>query len=267
MSGAVRLYGAYLSVALRSRLQYPVSCLMQLTGALLITAGQGFGIWVLFRHFPALQGWALDEVALLYGLVNVSFAVGHAAARGFERLYVVLKQGDFDRLLLRPRSTALQVLGADFRIASLGRLLLGGAILAWAVAETGLALSFLRLLYLGAVLAGGVCLFTALFVLEGALSFWTVETLELVHVVTYGGVNAAQYPITIYDRWLRDFFTFIVPLTCINYLPVGLLLDHQEVRAIPVLLLWGSPLAGVLFLFVSLCLWRVGERRYMSTGS
>jgi len=60
--------------------------------------------------------------------------------------------------------------------------------------------------------AGGIALFFGLMVLQGTMSFWTIESLEVANVVTYGGVQAAQYPLSLYNGWLRGLLTFVVPL-------------------------------------------------------
>ena len=58
--------------------------------------------------------------------MSVSFAIADAITRGFdvfgERF---VKTGDFDRLLVRPRSTALQLLGSELRATRIGRLAQG----------------------------------------------------------------------------------------------------------------------------------------------
>jgi ABC-2 type transport system permease protein len=39
--------------------------------------------------------------------------------------------------------------------------------------------------------AGGVAFFLGLVILQAALAFWTVESLEVANTLTYGGVTAA----------------------------------------------------------------------------
>ena len=69
-------------------------------------------------------------------------------------------------------------------------------------------------------IAGGVALFVGILVLQATLAFWTVESLEVANVLTYGGVQAAQYPLNIYAAWFRRLLTFGVPLACVAYYPV-----------------------------------------------
>ena len=59
----------------------------------------------------------------------------------------------------------------------------------------------------------------------------------------------------------------MVPLACMNYLPASLILDRGEVPATLAPLLWATPAVGVVFLLVSLRIWRFGVKHYCSTGS
>jgi ABC-2 type transport system permease protein len=115
--------------------------------------------------------------------------------------------------------------------------------------------------------AGGVALFSGILVLQATLAFWTVESLEVVNALTYGGVKAGQYPLDIYTRWFRDFLTFVVPLGCVSYFPVAAVLGHANRTDAPDWLLPLTPMVGFLFLAGSLWVWRFGVRRYTSTGS
>jgi hypothetical protein len=38
---------------------------------------------------------------------------------------------------------------------------------------------------------------------------------------SYGGIEAAQYPLDIYTAWFRKFLIFIVPIGCVVYFPAG----------------------------------------------
>ena len=65
---------------------------------------------------------------------SVRIAFADAAAFGFDKFGDMVKSGDFDRLLLRPRSTALQLAGQELMLRRVGRLAQGLAILLWASA-------------------------------------------------------------------------------------------------------------------------------------
>jgi ABC-2 type transport system permease protein len=267
MVDSLRLYFRYLGVSVRGQMQYRASFFMLAAGHFVTTGVEFLGVWALFARFGSLRGWRLPEVALLYALVNLSFALGEGIGRGFDQFPALVRSGDFDRLLLRPRATALQVAGQELQIMRAGRLLQAGIILLWAAASLGVAWTPAKALLVVAAVAGGSCMFYGLFVLQATFAFWTVETLELMNTVTYGGTESGQYPITIYRPWFRRFFTMVVPLICVNYLPAQVILERVDPLGSTRLMQWLSPGAGVLFLALTLQFWKLGERHYHSTGS
>ncbi len=267
MRNSLHLYFRYLGLSLRGQMQYRGHFLFQTLGHGLITGIEFLGIAALFSRFGSLRGWRLEEIALFYGIMSLAFALADGLGRGFDVFSGMLKAGDFDRLLLRPRSTVLQLAGQELVLRRVGRVAQAGVVLLWASTALHVAWGPAHFaLLLGAVL-GGACLFFGLFVLQATLSFWTFESLEVMNTVTYGGVQTAQYPLSIYRPWFRRFFTFVVPLACISYYPALALLGRAELTGVAAALPWMSPLAGPLFLLLSLRVWQFGVRHYRSTGS
>ena len=102
---AFRLYFRYIDISFRGQMQYRALFVMLTSGHFLVTGIEFIGILVLFDRFGSLQGWPLPVVALFYGLINLAFSLTDAVSRGFDDMGNRAKQGEFDRLLLRPRST------------------------------------------------------------------------------------------------------------------------------------------------------------------
>ena len=264
---AIRLYARYAGVSLRAQMQYKVSFFTLSLAQLLATGTEFLGVWALFARFGNLRGWTLAEVALFYGLINVAFAIADAIARGFDTFADLVKSGEFDRLLLRPRSTGLQVCARELLLNRVGRLLQAAAVLGWAIYSLPALWSLAKLTLICAVIAGGVALYYGLFVLQATLSFWTVETLEIMNVATYGSTQAGQYPLSMYRPWFRAFFTFVIPVASVNIIPARSLLAQGTPTPAVVTAAWLSPLVGFLFLAAALQIWRLGVRYYTSTGS
>jgi ABC-2 type transport system permease protein len=262
---ALSLYVRYIAIAVRAQMAYRASFFLRGTGQLLITALEFVGFASLFARFGNIRGWTLQEMALFYGIISVAFALGEGVMRGFDKFAPLVKNGDLDRILLRPRSAALQILGSDVDLR-FGRLLQGGLILGWAMHRLALFAPASVLLIGGAVL-GGACLFGGLFVLQATVCFWTTESLEVLNCITYGGVEVAQFPLTIYRGWFRALFTFVIPLATVNYFPAQALLGRIDPLGSTRVLQWASPLAGFLFLGACLLIFRIGIRKYTSTGS
>ena len=265
---APRLYVEYLAIAFRGQMQYRASFVMLTLGQFLVNGIEILGVWALFARFRSLEGWRLEEVALFYGLINVALGIAGVAAGGFDKFAAMVKSGEFDRVLLRPRSTALQIAARQFEFRRTGRMLQGLVVLVWAGAALDVSWSAGRIGLVILAVLGGAAMFYGLFVLQATLAFWTTETLELMNAITYGGCEAGRYPLSIYRAWLRRFFTFIVPLACVSYFPAMAILGRDDpVLGSPMWFRWLSPLVGALFLMASLQVWNLGVRHYHSTGS
>jgi ABC-2 type transport system permease protein len=265
---ALSLLGRYMSASVRAQMQYPASAILMAVGQFVATILDVVAIWVLFARFGAVDGWRFGDVAMFFGLISISFAIADFLSRGFDMLGTeFIKTGNFDRILLRPRTATLQLIGHDFRFNRAGRLAQGLVVTVigtqslgfhWTVPTIALALW---------TIAGGVALFVGLMVIQGALAFWTTESLEVMNLLTYGGVQAAQFPLGLYEKWFRNFLIFVVPIGCVAYFPVLAILGKPDPLGTPSWLLPLTPLAGFAFLGVSFIAWRAGVAKYTSTGS
>ena len=265
---AVLLLARYCSASLRAQAQYPGNVLLLAVGQFFATIIDVVAIWALFDRFGSVQGWRFGDVAMFFGIVSISFAVADFLSRGFDVLGgEFIKTGNFDRVLLRPRTATLQLIGHDFRLSRAGRFLQGVAVTAIATASLDFQWGASSILLALWTIIGGVALFFGLMVFQGALSFWTTESLEAMNLLTYGGVQAAQFPLSIYERWFSSFLIFVVPLGCVAYFPVLALLGLSDPLGAPDWLLPLTPLAGFAFLALSFLAWRAGVRKYTSTGS
>ena len=267
MTNALRLYAHYLGQSVRSQMQYRASFLMLSLGHFVNSGIEFLAVAALFARFEHILGWSLPEVAFLYGLINIAFAFADAASRGFDTFGTMVKSGDFDRLLLRPRSTALQLAGQELTLRRVGRLLQGSIVFFWACHTLDIAWSAPKISLALFAIFGGACLFVGLVVMQATLAFWTTESLELMNTMTYGGVQTAQYPMSIYRAYFRKFFTYVVPLACVNYLPALAILERGDPLGFPVVSRWIAPIICIAFLVVALQVWKIGVRHYRSTGS
>lgn len=264
----MRLFLRYAAASIQRQTQYPASTVLFALGQFLSTGLEFLAMWALFDRFGAVGGFVFGEVALFYALVNIQFASADLLSRGFDVLGTeLIRNGGFDRLLLRPRSLALQLIGHDMRLSRFGRLAQALIVLAVATDQAPVEWSAGNIALAFWATAGGIALFFGLWVLQGSLAFWTTESLEVANVLTYGGVEAAQYPLSLYARWFRTFLTFIVPLACVAYFPVLVILGKADPLGSPPWLGVLTPILGFAFLRLAFVAWHWGVRRYTSTGS
>jgi len=264
---ALRLYRAYAAASIRGQLQYRASIVMATVGIFVVTASEFAAVWALFDRFGQIRGWTLPEIALFYGMISISWALCDALGRGFDVFGAMVKAGTFDRLLLRPRSTVLQLLGQELTLRRVGRLTQGLLVLGYAAIAGTIDWTAWRAALLVVSIACGMCAFLGLLILQATSAFWTVEGLEVWNAFTYGGLTMSQYPLSIYRSWFRATFTYVIPLGCVNYFPGVAILGRAEPLGAPAVVGWLAPLAGPVFLVLCLQVWRIGVRHYRSTGS
>ena len=124
-----------------------------------------------------------------------------------------------------------------------------------------------KLVYLPVVIVSAVLLYAALFSIEATVCFWTTQGTEVINAFTYGGSDMAQYPLHIYQGWLRGFLLFVVPIGFVIYLPSLYLLDKPDPLGLPSVAPFLAPVAAVAFALVAAAFWGLGVRHYRSTGS
>lgn len=260
----MKLYFRYLSILFRSQMQYRSSFWLLTLGQFFVPFSVFAGLYFLFARFGGLPGWSFFETALCFGVVHMSFSLAECFVRGFDGFSTLVSGGDFDRVLVRPRGTVVQVLGSKIEFTRIGRLAESAVVLAWALRNLPIGWTPLKVVTLIMMILGGVLIFAGIFMLTATLCFWTVQALEITNLLIDGGREMAQYPLNIYNRTITRFFTFIIPYGCVSYLPLLYLLDRTGGEGLLYALL---PLTSLLFLLCCLAVWRFGVRHYRSTGS
>lgn len=262
------LYRLFVGSRLRSQMQYRESFQIMLVVSFFGVMTEFLAVIILFNRFDDLIGWSVGEVAFLYGLASISFGLAEMVGAGFDNFPEQIRRGEFDRVLLRPQSAFVQVLSGDFQLRRLGRVLQGVFALGLAIVWTSVVWTPEKLAYLPVVIICGMVLYIGFFVLGAVVCFWTVESVEVINIITYGGTEFASYPLPIYHLLMQRFFTFIVPLAFVSYFPSLYLLDRSEASNWPLWLLIVSPLAAAAFMSIlARIAWGFGVKHYRSTGS
>ena len=263
------LYFLLLRAQARSQGVYRVSFALDALAAALITASEFAAFALVLPRFGTLSGWTLGEVALLYGLAELAFVLMDLLFGGFDapNLSAHVRSGSFSTFLLRPAPLVLQIFGSDFALRRLTRVVLAAGIVAYGVTHVSVAWSLDDVLLLGGAVAGMIAFFGGLFVVGGTLTFWTVDSVEAMNVLTYGGRTLISYPMDIYGEWLRKTFTYLIPAAFLSYFPVLHVLGRPLPDGLPEVAAFLAPLVGPALLAAAFAFWRLGVRRYQGTGT
>ena len=258
----MKLYLKYFSIHLRSAMQYKASFILTLLGQFLVSFSAFGAIYFLFSRFQSIDSFSFSEVLLCFAVVTTSFALAECFVRGFDMFQTTISNGEFDRIMVRPRNEIFQVLASKIDFSRLGRLVQSLIVFAYALPASGIDWSWDKILTLFLMLLGSFVIFAGLFLVYAAFCFFTTEGLEFMNIFTDGAREFASYPLSIYGNGILRFLTFVIPLACAQYYPLLYLLGKSQNLGYMLL-----PLISFLFLIPCFVFWRFGVRHYKSTGS
>lgn len=257
----IRLYLLYVSAVLQGKMQYKLSFFLMLIGRFLIAFNGFLAICFLFSQFTQIKGYSYSDVLLCYAVVQMSFSLAECVGSGFNGFSGMIKRGEFDRLLLRPCSPILQVLGTRFEIGRLGPVVSGGIMLGIGISNSQISWTAGRIGTLILMVAGGVLVFIGLFMLGASTCFFSIEDTSFINILTYGARDHGKYPIDVYGQGIMKFCTYIIPYTLIQYYPLQYLLGRTQSW-------WYGlyPLGTVVFAAICYMVWRFAVSRYQGCG-
>jgi ABC-2 type transport system permease protein len=261
-----RIYLRLIGARVRSQLEYRTSLALQIFASALLTLLDFVMILVLFENVPELGGWTVQQVALLYGIAGIAFALSDLIVGHLDLFPQMIRDGTFDQILVRPLPSLLQVVASDFSLRRLGKVLQAVVVLIVALVAADIDWTVGRAVMVPLAVAGGVLIYTGVWIALATIAFWIVDAIEFVNAFTYGGNFLSAYPITIFGRWLRNLILFAVPIAFVAYFPALYLLDRPDELGLPDALRFASPLVALLTVIVARLVWENAVRHYRSAG-
>lgn len=259
---AIKLYCHYISINIRSMMQYKISFLLTTIGQFIVSFNVFLGIYFMFQRFSKVNEFTYSEVLLCFSVMLLEFSLAEMFARGFDSFSGMVRSGSFDQVLVRPRNEILQVLGSKFELTRIGRMFQALIMFGYGVTHCNVNWNFYKIITVLFMIIGGTAVFSGLFLIYAALCFFTLDGLEFMNVLTDGAREYGRYPISIYGKKMLLITTFVIPYALIQYYPLLYILDKNSN---PFLIF--VPLLATWFLLPSYLLWRVGVRHYTSSGS
>lgn len=263
----LRTYRHLVAAKIRSDWQYRLSFMFFLAAQSVATGLDLVVILILFQVVPSLGDWNVSQVAVLYGLTTLSFSLGDIFISQVETAAVHIRQGTFDRFLLRPLPILVQLSASEFALRRVGRSIPALAALAVALTTADIAWSVDRVLLIPLTVASGIVIFGSVWVVTSSISFWAVGAQEVANSFTYGGSYAHQYPMHIYSEWVRTLLGWIIPMAFVAYVPALYLLEAPNPLGLPYWLALATPLVAIACAGVAKGVWGLAIRSYQSTGS
>lgn len=220
--------------------------------------------FLLFSRFGGIGEWTLERILLIYALAVTGFGLAETFCRGFDYFpWRMIRSGEFDRVLLRPRPLTVQVAGSYFHLHRLSRVGTGLFLIVWALSRQNVVMGLWRAPMLLGALCGSFLMYCGVFILTSGIAFFSIKSLDWIYILTNASYQLTRCPVPYLPRVLYRLFTFVLPMLVVSYYPASAVCGWGE----PVWTGWLALPIGLLFLGASLLVWRFGVRHYKSTGS
>lgn len=259
---AVTLYIRYASVCVKSAMEYKLSFFLMVTGRFMLAFNEFIAIRFLFGGLEEIKGYTYGDVLLCFSIVQMSFTLAELFGNGFKVFSGMVKRGEFDRMLLRPCSLILQIVGNRFEVGRIGPMITAVITLVIGMRNSRVEWGLPAFATLALMVAGGMFLFIGLFMLGASFCFFSVEDTSVINVLTYGAKTHGKYPIDIYGKGIMRFCTYVIPYTLFQYYPLQYLLGKTAQWRLAL-----YPAGIAVFMAVCYGVWRAGVRNYKSCGS
>lgn len=174
----MKLYLHYFSIHIKSMLQYKTSAIMMFIGQFITSFTALLSVYFMMSRFYSVKSFTLEEVFLCFGCVQLAFSLTVCFARGFDDFSSMISNGEFDRIMLRPKGLVFQVLSSKVEFSRLGRTLQAALVFIYALIVADISWNAYKVFTLVFMVIGGISVFFGLFLINAALTFLPLRDLR-----------------------------------------------------------------------------------------
>jgi ABC-2 type transport system permease protein len=258
----VYLYFRCLGQQMKAILAYEADFVVMLFSAVIVQIAGFLFIWTIFQRIPTINGWTMWQVVMMYALIFVTEGVGSLFFEGTWRLSNLVYTGQFDQMLVRPLSPIVQVLANAVGFNGLGNIVTGLVLIVIGILNTPVQWTPGRLLMLVILIVSAATIRVAINLGSAASAFWVKAPWSMVPMFVHQLGEFAKYPITIYSVAVQALIVIAVPFAFVSFFPTAFIFG-VEAWSIQGLL---TPLVAIYSVVMAVWLFRVGLRRYESSG-
>ncbi len=263
-----KLYLRFVIVYIKSICEYRAALLIDIVVQFAIFGSSFAVIWVIAQRFQTVGGWNYYELIFLYNLNMLSYGIaGFVFWEPMRELNYAVRKGTFDSMLIYPLNPLIHLCFRNIAHQNIGNVILGGIVFAVCFQHLPILWTIPKMVWFILTIISGSLIQFCLMVLVGACNFWLKQARGVFNLTFFGLKNFLDYPIKIYDSGIQFLLTFIVPYAFVNFYPAQYFLDKSGDFLFHPLLQFTAPFIAILFLIVTLRVWKIGLYRYESAGS
>lgn len=257
----ISLYLSFLKISLKEILIYRIDCIAGILSQLVVQVVSLIFIFIVFQNTKNIAGWNFEQILLLYGVTRISIGIqGYC----FDSLYDIgpkyIRNGEFDKILLRPVHPLISIIGASREFISIADFFIGIGLTIYMLYKLAIpitALLIIKILFFSIV---GALIIGAILTIFSISSFWTYRSNEVIWSF-YRMYTFTEYPINIYNGFIKVLITVILPFAFVAYYPT---MNYLGLNSYMIYL---SPIIATILWLIAIKLWNFALNKYRSTGT
>ncbi len=267
-SDTLNLIGVYTKTIMKAWFQYRVDAVLKSLAVFLREATGIIVIYFTLLKFDTLNGWNMYEMFFLFSLLFLTYGIMILFFTGLRDFGRTVRDGSFDRYILRPRGLLFQIIfaNADW-FAALGHGGLGVVLFLISAWKVGIQWNVWLAAYYIVTIAGGVLIQGAIFLFLATLNIYLLETNSLKDLFYWNMRKFAGYPISIFHKSVQAIMIYVVPFAFVNYFPCQYLLRKSDMQQYPEIFMYLTPVIGVGMFVAAYLFWKFSLRYYKSSGN
>lgn len=170
-----------------------------------------------------------------------------------------MRDGEFDKILLRPVHPLISIIGDSREFVALAdfyRIRYNNIYANWTFYTYNIIINYKNHIFsiIGALIIGAI---NTIFSIS---SFWTYKSNEVIWSF-YRMYTFVEYPIDIYNGFIKILITVILPFAFVAYYPTVGYLGFNNY------MLYLSPFIAIVLWIIAVKLWNMALNKYRSTGT
>jgi ABC-2 type transport system permease protein len=268
LGDTLHLITVYSKTTAKAWFQYRVDAFLRSLAVFLREATGIIVIYFTLLKFDTLSGWNIYEMLFLFSLLFLTYGIMIIFFTGLRDFGKTVRDGSFDRFMLRPRGLLFQILfaNADW-FAAIGHGGLGITLFILSAGKVGIHWSGVSIGYYLITVAGGVLIQGAVFLFIATLNIYLLQTDSLKEMLYWDMRKFAGYPISIFNKFIQNLMIYVMPFAFVNYFPAQYFLRKEDMSAYPEVYIYLTPVVGIAMYILAYLFWRYSIRFYKSSGN
>ncbi len=256
------IYFKIISQDIKSKLSYRVDFIISTMGILFTNIAGFITFWIIFKNFDNINDWNYYEILFLYGFSLMALTPTQCLFDNNWNLRDYVYSGDFIKYCFRPIDLYFYYISEIFDLKGIGEFMMGVGIIVYAWINLKYSVTILGILALIVMWIAASLVMAGIMNIAAATCFW-MNNSGYVMVTVFKFTEYTKYPIDIFNKGFRIFFSFIIPIAFVTYYPSMVVLNSHNLPILTII----APIFSVLFFYISYRIWMFGASRYNGTGT